>query len=147
MITCLEEHLQAPQQITCLVHAVLRTGCYRFCSYVLFSQSSSCVWESPLPYLHFLPTTRGSTTVSAKHTMGKKILNSVQSETDEGGVVLEWSEQCKTWNQYFSWQRTLEAALHACRLIGHGVNCLSIHHEHLLIAGSKTLPEICCSGG
>lgn len=96
MITCLEEHLQVPQQVTCLVHAVLRTGCYRFCSYVLFSQSSSCVWESPLPYLHFIPTTPGSTMVSAKHKMGKKILNSVQSETDKGRVVLERSEQHKT---------------------------------------------------
>lgn len=44
---------------------LFRTGCYRFTSYVLFSQRSSCVWESPWPYLHFRTTTPGSTMLSA----------------------------------------------------------------------------------
>lgn len=43
---------------------LFRTGCYRFTSCVLFSQSSSCVWESPWPYLHFRTTTPGSTMLS-----------------------------------------------------------------------------------
>lgn len=70
-----------------------------------------------------------------------EILNSFQPETVRGRLLLHCPKQHKTWNQYFSWQRTLEVVLFAQRLIGHRVNCLSIHHEHLLRAGSKIMPK------
>lgn len=63
------------------------------------------------------------------------------------GVLVVVSKVHRTWNQYSTWQRTLDAVLFARWLIGHRVNSLSIHHGLLHPAVSQTMPKTSSSEG
>lgn len=115
----------------------------------MFSLSNSCVWESTLSCLHCLaaPTKLQALQCCLLSNNAKCATEiywiSSRCKTDGGGgggclELVVVSKVHRTWNQYSTWQRTLDVVLFARWLIGHRVNSLSIHHGRLRPAVPKT---------